>query len=350
MLCKVENGEVIVLGNGSVRQGKKDVIDGEISDIKSVSNACKKAIALACKNADQIPDDIIVGINSAFLLSDTLTMNYIREEEETVITMEEIDTIIRKTEGKSIDRVKSQIHSRLSIPDSEMKLVTTTITNIVVDGNTVNNPVGFTGRNIKLGILNIFLPISRFTIIKNIALDLHKNIISIVPTAITLSKLVENGPYGTDANAFIDIGHSRTTVTVSQDGNILGCSVIPFGFGLLEDDIRKNSKLDILAIENLLYNYDGKKINDFSLRFESFYELLFKAIAISVTDIEKKFQIKNAFLFGESATKYTADKLTAFLEKERLGSNIVTHTNFSTQKADSAFLTCLSLAYAGMEL
>ena len=95
-------------------------------------------------------------------------MNYVRENPESSITMEEIDNIVKKVEYTSLDRVKGKIRERTGIIESEMKLVTTSIISIMVDGKKLGNPIGFTGKNIKLGVINIFVPLSYVNMIQNI--------------------------------------------------------------------------------------------------------------------------------------------------------------------------------------
>ncbi len=95
-------------------------------------------------------------------------MNYIRENPEELITMDEIDHIVKKVEHTSLDRVKGRIRERTGIIESEMKLVTTSLISITVDGKKLGNPIGFTGKNIRLGIINIFVPVSYVSMIQNI--------------------------------------------------------------------------------------------------------------------------------------------------------------------------------------
>lgn len=150
------------------------------------------------------------------MLYDTLSMNYVRQDPTAPITMNEIDEVISGTEQKSLDRLRGKIETCVGIVDCEMKPITTMLTAIYLDGQKVTNPVGFTGKNIKLNLLNVFAPISRFNIVRNIMRDLEKNVVSIVPFAISLPKLVESSPYYEDANLIIDFGYTKTTVVVQS--------------------------------------------------------------------------------------------------------------------------------------
>ena len=156
------------------------------------------------------------------MLYDTISMNYVREDATLPISMEEIDSIIKKVEYKSLERIKMRSESRIGIPDSEMRLVTTSITSINVDGKKITNPIGFTGKNIKLGLINVFIPLAHSNVLQGIGRGLGKNIISLIPLIITLPKIVEERNEGSDFNCFLDFGNSKTTIVLQNNGEILG--------------------------------------------------------------------------------------------------------------------------------
>jgi hypothetical protein len=47
--------------------------------------------------------------------------------------MEEIDTIIKNIEYKSLEKIKSKINSRINIIDSEIKLIASSLISIYLD-------------------------------------------------------------------------------------------------------------------------------------------------------------------------------------------------------------------------
>jgi hypothetical protein len=65
----------------------------------------------------------------------------VRQSKEKPITMEEIDEIIKTVEYKSLDKIKTKIEARLGIISTEMKLITTSIISIYIDGQRISNPI-----------------------------------------------------------------------------------------------------------------------------------------------------------------------------------------------------------------
>jgi cell division ATPase FtsA len=106
LICSIEGGGLKILGSAIMRQSKKNIIDGEIADLYSISETIKKAINKAGENLDEIPSDIVISLGSVLTFSDIIHMNYVRENPESPITMDEIDNIVKKVEHTSLDRVK----------------------------------------------------------------------------------------------------------------------------------------------------------------------------------------------------------------------------------------------------
>jgi len=311
LVCRVENGEVKIIGSASTRQSRKDMLWGEISDLHAVSDAIAKTIYKATEWIEQVPNDIIVGLNTTNMLYDTLSMNYVRQDSTAPITMNEIDEVISGTEQKSLDRLRGKIETCVGIVDCEMKPITTMLTAIYLDGQKVTNPVGFTGKNIKLNLLNVFAPISRFNIVRNIMRDLEKNVVSIVPFAISLPKLIESSSYYEDANLIIDFGYTKTTVVVQSKWETLGLHTLPFGLSYLEDALRKDGHGSYLDTEKFLWDLDMCQKKHPKL-VDDIFSVLLDGIFVAVLDIIKQAYFKNIFISGVTSTPAIREKIAKY--------------------------------------
>ncbi len=322
LVCSIEWGKTKIVGSAIMRQSKKNIIDGEIADLYGVSETIKKAIGKAWEHLDEIPSDIVISLGSVLTFSDIIQMNYVRENTESPITMSEIDDIVKKVEHTSLDRVKRKIRERTGIIESEMKLVTTSVISIMVDGKKLGNPIGFTGRNIKLGVINVFVPLSYVNMIQNIWRGLSKNIISLIPSIITLPKLLEEKDENFDFNCCIDFGSSKTTIVVLNRGEILWGNTLNFGFSLLEETFkRKETRLWYLDIEDHIAHID-KTYEQYKEIYDIFLQILFDAIFVAITDISKELFLKNIFISGGGASDFLQQKLSEYLETKNIGNNI----------------------------
>ena len=356
LVCKVENGELKIVAKASTRQSRKDMLHGEVSDLRSVSDAVAKTIYKATESLENAPNDVIVGLNSPHFLYDSLSMNYVRQDPSLPIEMNEIDDIIAGTERKSLDRLRSKIDTRIGLIDSEMKPVTTSLTAIYLDGQKVSNPVGFTGKNIKLNILNVFAPITKFNITRNLVSNLDKNIVSVVPLPVSLPKLLEHTPYFEDPNLIIDFGYGKTTIVVQNAGEMQGIHVIPMGFSLLEDMLHKEGHRSYLETERLLGDLKecAKKHPQI---VDEFFSLLFDGVFVAVRDIVEQVYFKNIFLSGASTAPALQERVQAYFSGKQgsvdpFVSDLLEVSKYaeSLETEHSSWAGAASLAVVGREL
>jgi hypothetical protein len=109
--------------------------------MRGVSLAIEKSILSAANKSESIPDDMILSFSSSEFIFDSVTTQYVRADKTSTITMEEIDTMIKKTESASFDRVKEKAKHHFSLYNDDIKLVSSTITAIEIDGKKITNPV-----------------------------------------------------------------------------------------------------------------------------------------------------------------------------------------------------------------
>ena len=82
--------------------------------MRSVALTIERAIIQASKELESIPEDIILSFSSHATLSDIITTQYVRGDKTSNITMEEIDTIIKKIEADSFSRIREKAKREIS--------------------------------------------------------------------------------------------------------------------------------------------------------------------------------------------------------------------------------------------
>lgn len=114
---------------------------GDISDLQGVSETLEKALHRIEKNQKQEVRDCIFSIQSPSLVTDAFSMNYVRDKDSVPLGMEEIDSMVARIEVKSLEKAKPKILSLVTEDENQMKLVTTSLTSITIDGKKVSNPI-----------------------------------------------------------------------------------------------------------------------------------------------------------------------------------------------------------------
>lgn len=211
--------------------------------------------------------------------------------------MQEIDLMIKKVESESFVRVRKKCKEQYGIANDDIRLVSSTITNIIIDEKVVMNPIGFTGKNIRLTVINIFAPASEFNVIRSIVASLGKQIISLIPTPLIFPKLIETSDYADDNAYIIDIGHSHTTILLTENNQILSFETFPTGTEMLVHLIEETyPDLSPIQIENILCG----SIKDVSIQNELqvFNEYILDLFSGFIQNQKNPIKQKHLFCYG----------------------------------------------------
>ena len=136
--------------------------------------------------------------------------------------------MIKKIEHESLDRAKEKSKKQYGVIHDDIRLVSSTLTSIHIDGKLVTNPLGFSGSNIRIRVLNVFAPSSEFNIMRSILSSLGKRTISVVPTPLLFSKISEQSEYALEKNIYIDLGFLHTTIVFESRNEILSFETFAF--------------------------------------------------------------------------------------------------------------------------
>lgn len=304
-LCEYKNQEIEVLSYWEKRQEETNIVWCEIWNIEWVSNTIENIVTHILKWQDYNPKDIIINIPTSTLISSTNKIIYSRENKDSKIDLDELDYIVWKAEKRALDEAKKDIVRKTWFSDVDMKLITSSITNISVDSFVVANPIWFTWEMVSLSTLNIFIPASRYNIIEVIWNHLWKNIMSIIPLEFALPKILENSDYKDDDIIFIDIWNTKTSIIVQKNWVIEWFDRIDIWMNDLIKEIRKKTglpKIDII-----------KNINDktkFLEEKEEFLEVWKEGFIITLKEIIKSWIIPDKiFLSGWGDNEFLRDSL-----------------------------------------
>lgn len=259
-LYSIQDGQIVSEGWSSVRQNRRNIHNGVIMDMKWVAETIDKAIHATCRGIETIPEDIIIGFSPVIAISDLMTSQYVRHDPDEPLTMDEIDDMIEKIERTSLSRAKERAKYEYAVVHDDIRLVSSTLTSIIIDGKQVSNPIGFHGKQVRLTILNIYALASEYNILRSIVSSLQKNTISIVPMPLILPKIIEQWEYVYEGNFCIDIGYTHITLVSIDHDEILFFDSFATGSKMLMDGISgAHSKMSFTEIETLLQKTDPKE-------------------------------------------------------------------------------------------
>ncbi len=280
--CEFKNSSVTILWYAEKRQETSHIIGSEIANIEWVALTIEEVIEKALKWVNSTPKDIIINIPTSTIVSSGNKIMYARTQKETPIDLNELDYIIAKAEKQALNDAKREITKKTWYLDVDMKLITSSITNIKIDNFSISNPIGFTGENVVLSTLNIFIPSSRYNIIQMIARHLNKNILSIIPLEFSLPKLFENTEYAFEDIFFIDIGNTKTSLIIQKKWIIESFDKIDIGMNDLIKNIKEKTWSPKLEI---IHSLENEK--DFLAEKKDFLAVWWEAVWITLKELLK---------------------------------------------------------------
>ena len=314
---KVEKQQLKEIGYATVRQNRKNFSGGQISDMQGVAATIEQAILQASKDLDHIPEDIIISFPSSDFLFDSITTQYTRADPSSTLTMQELDTMIKKIESQSYARAREKARIRSGVFQDDLRLISSTITSVAIDGKKITNPVGFSGGKVMLTVLNVFAPASEFNIVRSIIASLGRKMISLIPMPLIFPKVVEQTEYINERACYLDIGYSHTTVLVMQDNEIKTFETFPVGARMSMEMLRDEHKTSsLLGIENILVSESEIREPKNQEILNDFFEYILDMVWAFLEQEKLNVHFTNLFLHGNIFENPTIFKIfgTAFEE------------------------------------
>lgn len=281
-VCEFKNWEINIVNLAEKKQEITNIYGSEIANIEWVTDTISSVIDKALKNYNFNPKNIIINIPTSTIVSCWEKIDYERMDKNNEIDLNELDYIIWKIENKALNIAKNEIVKKTWFLDVDMKLITSSITEISIDWLKVSNPIWFTWKNISLSTLNIFIPVSRYNIIQTISNHLNKNISSIIPLEFSIPKLLIWSEYSMDDVLFLDIWNSKTSIIIQKKWVTIWFDRIEIWMNDLIRKIKKNHNLTTI---NILKNIDDKK---FEKEKNEFLEVWETWLVISIKEILKE--------------------------------------------------------------
>ncbi len=294
-VCILENKKIRLISYAEKRQNREDFIAWEISDIEWITETIGDALEKIKKDLGEIPADVIINIPSNKINTVTSRVDYSRKKQDDFISIPELDTIIHKTEYSNLEKARKEIEEKTGYIDTDLKLVTSSITRMLIDWLQVNNPIWFTWKNIVIDTLNIFIPLSIYNVVKVIAKEINLNLVSIVPLEFSIPKILEKTEYRDKDVLFIDIGSFRTNITIQKSGSIIGLDLLTIWIQDLISLIK--SKDDNLTSPEIIKKLDEK--NFFESEKKEFLDIWLDWVSMLLKEILKEdICPSNIFLLG----------------------------------------------------
>lgn len=260
----------------------------------SIVSAAQKSISEACKNARiRMPLKVILGATGDLLRGDSITKRYIREDAKEEINLIELKNIIQKTQWSAWDNIRKFIRDETGYSEFGIKLVNSRIQEIKVDGYRVTNPIGFSGREMVIGIFNVYSTEEHLEFLNNIAGKLNLELASIVAEPYAVAQALSAGSNDKISALLLDVGDFTTDITFIQEGKVRFIKTIALGGKIFNQRLSSelcvdNNDAEVIKIKygnNLLSQTVTKKI---ARIIKKDMDIWLNALELSLASISKQ--------------------------------------------------------------
>lgn len=298
-ICKILNRDVELVWYGEKRQDMSDINLQEIKNLESVCKNISLAISKAESDAKLKITELITNIPTPHLFFEISKINYIREEKKQINDNEFLE-IIKEIQRKALKSHYKTIKNTTWYNKSDLKLIISNISNILVDGTTSKKITWTDPKEINISITNIFLTEAKYEMIKYIEKYLWKKISKIMPSEFAIISLFKKRKNV----VIIDLWNSHTSIVVKKEWSMLWAKKLNFW---INDFIKEVRKKHNLTKSDIISKIDE---NIFEIEKLEFLEIFKDIIAITLSDIVKKDVCPhNFFVFWWWANKFIKNYL-----------------------------------------
>lgn len=253
----VDSDKGMVRGTGRQRQKLSDMSGGSVTDIAGVIKNCEKALEQAASQAGILPELVIIGIAGELVKGTTTTVKYTRSNPKSKISSSELEEIISRVQNRAFDRARKVLAYETGREEVDVKLVNAAIASIEIDGYKINNPIGFQGKEIQIGIYNSFAPIIQFGALQTIADELDLKLMAIVAEPYAVAKCLGPTEAKDFSAIFVDIGGGTTDIALVNNGGLVGTKMFALGGRAFTKRITDITGKQFIEAEKTKINYSA---------------------------------------------------------------------------------------------
>jgi len=258
-----DNGEIqdqgVVIGFGRQPQMPGHMLAGAVADIDGVTLTCRRAIDQASQMARTKPKKAVIGIAGEFIKGATTNFVCPRENPSEAIDSAELQNVIQRVQWRAFDRARTQLAQETCHPEVEIKPINALLTDIRIDGYQVTNPLGFQGKEIFLGIFNVYAPLVRLRAVENIAAKLELDLLSIAAEPYALTRTSCFNP--TAGAIFIDIGGGTTDIALVRQNRVEGIKSFALAGRTFTKRLSQMFNIDLAEAEKIKMRHGQRRLS-----------------------------------------------------------------------------------------
>jgi len=229
LVVKREGRNGVVLGASRQRQAYSDMQSGVPADIQGIIESCDRAMSEAEDMCDTIPGQAVIGIAGEQVKGFSTSVTVPRSDPNLKVNEVELMRTLEIVQKRALREARHAMSLELGVPDVNVKLINSAVTNVKIDGFAVTNPFGFQGRQMVITVFNTFAPLTHIGALQTIAAELDLELVATVAEPYAMARCAATDEVYDAGGIFIDIGGGTTDVALVRNGGIEGTRMFPIG-------------------------------------------------------------------------------------------------------------------------
>ncbi|HEX9804351.1 MAG TPA: cell division protein FtsA [Candidatus Dojkabacteria bacterium] len=276
VIFKKSEGKVYVKGYAKVKQQSNAMRGAMIVNIKKVISTCDLAIGEALSTADKIigkekdikgfetptPNQVVLGIAGEFVKGVAIMANYEREEPREKITKDEIDDVVESVKEQAFEGVIEDISDEIGVDPDNVVEIGSVVNSTYIDGIKVDDPEGFTGREVSYRVFTTFAPSIHLDSLKEVVRALNLEISSIEVEPYTIARALRGARDENFSGIIIDIGGGTTDVALVDTGGVVGTKMFAYGGDVFTKRLETDFNKEYRDAEEMKMDYSDLKLSD----------------------------------------------------------------------------------------
>lgn len=231
MARKEMDDSLEILGVAKIKQRPDAMRAGVILDIPAVVSTCERLIMSLEEKVGVKAKKTVTGMAGELVKCNVSTIRYRRERPEKAMTDVEMSAILTKVQLATGKKVQKEIAFEMDNPMAQVALLNSAIVSMKIDGQKVNNPIGFKGTEVEIEFYTAFAPKMYVTAVERVCVELDLDMVATAVDAFAISRaLIGNGDSVETPVLMIDIGGNNTSLSVIDGQGIRG--TLTYGMGL----------------------------------------------------------------------------------------------------------------------
>ena len=223
-----------LLGAGKSKTHEGAMKNGLIKNLNSVISATESAIATAENSASKklkksiSASKTILSFSNQTVKENLSSASYTRDDPSSPISASEIEDILKAVQEKATAAAKTLIALETNNPSIEMKLLSSAIVDLKIDGVAVSEPLGLPGKNLNLKVYTTLAPLLQISALEKLCDSLNLDLLAIIPEPFALARAALK----TDSNfsgIILNIGAEKTNLAILENGVLAGTNIFPIG-------------------------------------------------------------------------------------------------------------------------